>query len=72
MNRRPLKKTSRIEYMVERANQNRSRRILPERKKTDREESEGEGRDRTPQYEDTREEMERGCEGKTEVEAIGQ
>ncbi|MEZ3486491.1 MAG: hypothetical protein K1W22_07825 [Lachnospiraceae bacterium] len=33
-------------------------------KETDREASEGEAGDRTPQYRDTMEEMERGCEGK--------
>ena len=35
-----------------------------EERETDREASGGAERDRTPQYRDTREEMERGCEGK--------
>ena len=52
--------------MVERANQRRSRETPADEdeRETDREASGGAKRDRTPQYRDTREEMERGCEGK--------
>lgn len=53
------------------ANLKKIPRETPADEKADREESEGEGT-RRHGIEDTREEMERGCEGKAEVKAIGQ